>query len=63
LDAGEDTALRGAWAEGLTLGAIAARLVRSRNSTAGRVHRLGLPPRPSPIGQRAGPWCPSAERQ
>lgn len=55
-DAGEDAALRAAWAEGLTLGAIAARLGRSRNSVAGRVRRLGLPPRSSPIGQRA-PEC------
>jgi GcrA cell cycle regulator len=44
-----DAALSGLWAEGATSGAIAAHFRTTRNAVIGRVHRIGLPPRPSPI--------------
>ncbi|HEY2132219.1 MAG TPA: GcrA family cell cycle regulator [Acetobacteraceae bacterium] len=45
------------WAEGHSMGQIARRIGRSKNSVVGKAHRLGLPSRPSPI-QRAG-YVPS----
>lgn len=44
--------VRTLWAEGLTAGQIGERLQRTRNSVLGKVHRLNLPPRPSPLGPR-----------
>jgi GcrA cell cycle regulator len=46
--------LRRLWAEGVTALAIGREMGRSRNSIVGKAHRLFLPPRPSPIGQRRG---------
>lgn len=46
-----DARLATLWAEGHTAGVIAQEFRRSRNAVIGRVHRLHLPPRPSPI-----PW-------
>lgn len=50
----EDVKLAELWAEGLSCGAIGFRMQRSKNSVVGRVHRTGLPPRPSPIRAPAG---------
>lgn len=45
--------LRRLWADGLTVREIASDLgTGSRNSVIGKVHRLGLEKRPSPLGQR-----------
>ncbi|MDR1694206.1 MAG: GcrA family cell cycle regulator [Lactobacillaceae bacterium] len=44
--------LRKMWAEGLTTGEIAKRLSVSKNSIVGKVHRLGLSGRPSPIKKK-----------
>jgi GcrA cell cycle regulator len=45
----DDGRLATLWAEGHTTGVIAAEFGRSRNAVIGRAHRIGLPPRPSPI--------------
>lgn len=45
--------LKKMWAEGLTTGEIAKRLDVSKNSVVGKVHRLGLSGRPSPIKKKA----------
>jgi GcrA cell cycle regulator len=52
--AAELATLRRLWAEGVTALAIGREMGRSRNSVVGKAHRLFLPPRPSPIGQRRG---------
>jgi GcrA cell cycle regulator len=44
-----DAVLRRLWADGETTGTIAAHFRKTRNAVIGRVHRLHLPPRPSPI--------------
>lgn len=44
--------LRAMWAEGLTTGEIGKRLGVSKNSIVGKVHRLGLSGRPSPIKRK-----------
>lgn len=44
-----DDALRQLWAEGLSGAEIGRRLGISKNAVTGRVHRLGLPARPSPL--------------
>ncbi len=44
--------LRAMWAEGLTTGEIGKRLGVSKNSIVGKVHRLGLSGRPSPIKKK-----------
>lgn len=46
--------LRKMWAEGLTTGEIGKRLGVSKNSIVGKVHRLGLSGRPSPIKKKDG---------
>ena len=46
--------LRRLWAEGVTALAIGREMGRTRNSVVGKAHRLFLPPRPSPIGQKRG---------
>ena len=49
-DSEEIATLRRAWDEGLTTRKIAALLPnRAKNAVVGKAHRLGLPPRPSPI--------------
>lgn len=42
------------WGEGLTTGEIGKRLGVSKNSIVGKVHRLGLSGRPSPIKKKDG---------
>lgn len=44
--------LRKMWKEGLTTGEIGRRLQVSKNSIVGKVHRLGLSGRPSPIKKK-----------
>lgn len=44
--------LRKMWKEGLTTGEIGKRLNVSKNSIVGKVHRLGLSGRPSPIKKK-----------
>lgn len=44
--------LRKMWADGLTTGEIAKRLGVSKNAIVGKVHRLGLSGRPSPIKKK-----------
>lgn len=46
--------LRKMWKEGLTTGEIGKRLNVSKNSIVGKVHRLGLSGRPSPIKKKDG---------
>lgn len=56
--------LRAMWAEGLTTGEIGKRLGVSKNSIVGKVHRLGLSGRPSPIKKKedaATDSAPTAE--
>ncbi len=45
-----DDTIRALWAEGMSASEIGRRLKRTKDSIIGRVHRLGLPKRPSPIG-------------
>ena len=44
--------LKKMWDEGLTTGEIGKRLNVSKNSIVGKVHRLQLPARPSPIKKK-----------
>lgn len=46
--------LREMWKQGLTTGEIGKRLGVSKNSIVGKVHRLGLSGRPSPIKKKDG---------
>ncbi len=46
--------LKKMWKEGLTTGEIGRRLNVSKNSIVGKVHRLGLSGRPSPIKKKDG---------
>ena len=52
--------LKRLWAEGVTTGEIGRRLNISKNSIVGKVHRLGLSGRPSPIKKKSD--NPSAEK-
>ena len=45
--------LKRLWAEGVTTGEIGRRLNISKNSIVGKVHRLGLSGRPSPIKKKS----------
>lgn len=47
--------LKRLWAEGVTTGEIGRRLNISKNSIVGKVHRLGLSGRPSPIKKKSDP--------
>lgn len=57
--------LRAMWVEGLTTGEIGKRLGVSKNSIVGKVHRLGLSGRPSPIKKKedGNAAAPAAEPQ
>jgi len=48
----DDARLRTGWATGVSAATIGASMGRTKNSVIGRVHRLGLPARPSPIKPR-----------
>jgi GcrA cell cycle regulator len=45
--------LTGMWSAGLTAGAIGKQLGITKNAVVGKVHRLGLKSRPSPIRQKS----------
>ncbi len=51
--------LKRLWAEGVTTGEIGRRLNISKNSIVGKVHRLGLSGRPSPIKKKENDAAPS----
>lgn len=55
--------LKRLWAEGVTTGEIGRRLNISKNSIVGKVHRLGLSGRPSPIKKKSeeAPAKPAAK--
>lgn len=53
--------LRRMWKEGLTTGEIGRRLGVSKNSIVGKVHRLGLSGRPSPIKRKGSDAAASAK--
>lgn len=55
--------LRKMWKEGLTTGEIGKRLGVSKNSIVGKVHRLGLSGRPSPIKKKETPTETAAETE
>ncbi|MBR2033446.1 MAG: GcrA cell cycle regulator [Alphaproteobacteria bacterium] len=57
--------LKKMWQEGLTTGEIGKRLNVSKNSIVGKVHRLGLSGRPSPIKKKDNndPAAPKAEKK
>jgi GcrA cell cycle regulator len=58
--------LRTLWNEGLSTAEIGRRIAVSKNAVVGKAHRLGLPPRPSPIrrdGAAAAPSRPAAPRR
>ena len=50
--------LRRMWKEGMTTGAIGKKLGVSKNSIIGKVHRLGLSGRPSPIKRKSDTSAP-----
>lgn len=54
--------LRALWAEGLSMSAIGRALGISKNSVVGKVHRLHLPSRPSPIRRGEGVAKPASVR-
>lgn len=54
--------LKRLWAEGVTTGEIGRRLNISKNSIVGKVHRLGLSGRPSPIKKKSD-TTPAAKGQ
>lgn len=57
-----DAEMRRLAGEGHSYGAIAAAMGLTKNQVVGRAHRLCLPARPSPIGQRQGA-APKAARR
>lgn len=54
--------LREMWKQGLTTGEIGKRLGVSKNSIVGKVHRLGLSGRPSPIKKKDAPETPAPKK-
>ena len=56
-----DSTLRTMWGQGYSLVAIGRVVGKSKNAVAGRVHRLALTPRPSPI-HRPAPLKPRKPR-
>ena len=58
--------LRALWNEGLSTAEIGRRMGVSKNAVVGKAHRLGLPPRPSPIRRDASgatsPRAPAPRR-
>ena len=52
--------LKRLWDEGVTTGEIGRRLNISKNSIVGKVHRLGLSGRPSPIKKKATTETPAS---
>ena len=50
------------WAEGLSITQIGLRIGVSRNAVVGKVHRMGLPKRQSPIARSDKPFEPKRRR-
>ena len=46
--------LKELWGEGLSTSEIGRKLGVTKNAVVGKAHRLGLPPRPSPIKRAVG---------
>jgi len=55
--------LRALWDEGLSTAEIGRRMNLSKNAIVGKAHRLGLPPRPSPIRVQGSGSRPGERRQ
>jgi GcrA cell cycle regulator len=55
--------LRQLWAEGHSTARIAEMMRRSKNGIIGKVHRLGLPSRPSPISGASSGWDDAADAE
>lgn len=55
--------LRRLWAEGMSASKIGVQMGISKNSVVGKVHRLKLPSRPSPIQPRSEPKAKRAPKQ
>ena len=55
--------LREMWKQGLTTGEIGKRLGVSKNSIVGKVHRLGLSGRPSPIKKKDDKEAPAEKKE
>ncbi len=55
--------LREMWKQGLTTGEIGKRLGVSKNSIVGKVHRLGLSGRPSPIKKKDETEAPAEKKE
>ncbi|MBO1328452.1 GcrA cell cycle regulator [Acetobacter suratthaniensis] len=54
--------LKELWGEGLSTAEIGRRLSITKNAVVGKAHRLGLPPRPSPIRRDGKPKVAAAEK-
>lgn len=54
--------LKELWGEGLSTAEIGRRLSITKNAVVGKAHRLGLPPRPSPIRRDGKPKTAGAEK-
>jgi GcrA cell cycle regulator len=54
--------LKELWGEGLSTAEIGRRLSITKNAVVGKAHRLGLPPRPSPIRRDGKPKAASPEK-
>ncbi|NVN40949.1 GcrA family cell cycle regulator, partial [Ameyamaea chiangmaiensis] len=54
--------LRALWQEGLSTAEIGRQLEITKNAVVGKAHRLGLPPRPSPIRRQASEGSPRPSR-
>jgi len=59
----DDAALREMWEAGRVASEIGLAMGRSRNSVIGRAHRMLLPARPSPIGQRPPGAAPKPKKR
>lgn len=52
--------LRSLWEQGLSASQIGLRIAKTRSAVLGKVHRLGLPPRPPPIRPDQATKAPAA---
>ena len=54
--------LKDLWSEGLSTSEIGRKLGVTKNAVVGKAHRLGLPPRPSPIKRATGAKRPTRSK-
>ena len=54
--------LKELWSEGLSTSEIGRKLGVTKNAVVGKAHRLGLPPRPSPIKRATGAKRPTRSK-